>query len=412
MPDTRNGEVRVPKDADLALPRPPGVIRRFWARHPLFADILLALLCLALALAGASGGALSAGPVVSVAIVVLIGATCTATLFRRRVPLLAFILAVALLLTSTVTPHGAAGAPLVLSVYALAVYGSARLALRAGVIGTAVVCTVAALVAVFAHPATMLPTTVNVFFNTALPLSLGALVGINVGNRKRYIEAVLDRSRQLAIERDQQAELAAAAERARIAREMHDIVSHSLTVIVALSEGAAATADAERARTAMTATASTARSALTEMRAMLGVLRSDDPAAPLEPLHAAAPAHVVTSAQKAGVPVTLTTTGSAPVPPAIEHAIGRIVQEGVTNAMRHAPAARSIGVRIDTETDRVRITVANDGVTGSTGAGGYGIRGLKERARHVGGTLESRPDGAGRWLLHADLPLPAPEDSP
>jgi hypothetical protein len=169
VPDTRNGEVRVPEDADLALPRPPGIVRRFWARHPLFADILLALLCLALALAGASGGALSAGPLVSVAIVVLIGATCTAMLFRRRVPLLAFILAVTLLLTSTVTPHGAAGAPLVLSVYALAVYGSARLALRAGVIGTAVVCTVVALVAVFAHPATMLPTTVNVFFNTALP---------------------------------------------------------------------------------------------------------------------------------------------------------------------------------------------------------------------------------------------------
>ena len=109
---------------------------------------------------------------------------------------------------------------------------------------------------------------------SALVLGLiGTLIGVNVGGRKRYIAAVIDRSRQLLVERDQQAQLAAAAERARIAREMHDIVSHSLTVIVALSEGAAATADPEQARAASTASATTARAALAEMRSMLGVLR-------------------------------------------------------------------------------------------------------------------------------------------
>ena len=128
------------------------------------------------------------------------------------------------------------------------------------------------------------------------PNLIGALIGANVGGRKRYVEALIERSRQLTIERDQQAQLATAAERTRIAREMHDIVSHSLTVIVALSEGAAATTETERARSAARTAADTARGALTEMRAMLGVLRTDDTgSAPLAPLTAPSPREVWTA---------------------------------------------------------------------------------------------------------------------
>ena len=408
MADSPAGEARVRQDADLALPRPPGVIRRFWARHPVFSDVLIALLCLMLSLAGVSAGAVQAPWALSFAIVILVLAGCTSLLFRRRVPLLAFALAVALQMTVPFAPHGGAVALLIVSTYSLAVYGSNRLCVIAGVAGTLLVTAVSGGVAGVLHPDDALPQTMNTFFNTGLSVVLGALVGVNVGNRKRYLHAVIDRSRQLAIERDQQAELAAAAERERIAREMHDIVSHSLTVIVALAEGAGATPDAERARTAMAATAATARSALTDMRAMLGVLRSDDPEAPLAPLGSVSPADVVTAAQQAGFPVTLTTTGTPELPPTIASAIGRIVQEGLTNAMRHAPRARSIPVRIDTHDDHVQITVTNDGATAPARAGGFGIRGLQERARLAGGTLESGPDGPGRWMLRADLPLAPP----
>ena len=405
MTESPEGEVRVPADADLALPRPPGVIRRFWARHPLLSDILIALLCLVLSFAGASVGAVQAAWGLSLAILLLVLAGSTALVFRRRMPLLAFALAIALQLTLPFAPHGGAAPLLVVSTYSLAVYGSTRRCTTAGIGGTLLVTLVAGIVAGVTHTDSALGETLNTFFTTGLSVLLGALVGVNVGNRKRYLNAVLDRSRQLAVERDQQAELAAAAERERIAREMHDIVSHSLTVIVALAEGAGATPDPERARTAMTAAATTARSALTDMRAMLGVLRSDDPDAPLAPLQALSPADVVASAQEAGMPVTLTTAGPADLPPATAYAVGRIVQEGLTNAMRHAPTARGIRVRIDTTAARVRVTVANDGVTGTPKTGGFGVRGLQERARHAGGTLASAPDGPGRWMLRAELPL-------
>ena len=202
---------------------------------------------------------------------------------------------------------------------------------------------------------------------------IGSLVGINVGNRKRYLEAVIDRSRQLLVERDQHAQLAAAAERERIAREMHDIVSHSLTVVVALSEGAAATPDGDRARAASTAAAATARNALGEMRSMLGVLRDGEADAPLAPLDPITPAETIAGAQQAGFAATLAVRGDAEVAPALRFAIGRIVQEGVTNAMRHAPHADAVDVRIDYDADPIVVEIVNDGVRGS--AAGMGSRG-------------------------------------
>lgn len=206
------------------------------------------------------------------------------------------------------------------------------------------------------------------------------------------------------MERDQQAQLAAAAERARIAREMHDIVSHSLTVIVTLSEGAAATPGSEQARRAATYAADTARTALTEMRSMLGVLRDEDSPLPLAPLQSVPPRDTIESAQRAGYPAILTVVGEAEVSPAVAHAIGRIVQEGVTNAMRPAPTATAMTVRLDYSPETVTIEIANDGVSGKIRADGFGVRGLSERAAHLQGSVHSAPADGGRWLLHAVLP--------
>ncbi|WP_417562682.1 sensor histidine kinase [Microbacterium sp.] len=418
------GSAAVQDDADLRLPRPPGVIRRFWARHPLFADILIALLCLLLSIGGATTVAGSRpgtstmiaelGIAGTILVGALILAACATLLLRRRMPLLPFALAVTLQLVSLDAAGAAAGVLLLVTTYSLAVYGSNRLCAIGAIAATALAAVVAALTAVFTDPVNVLTAVSGATVNTATLVLLAAMVGVNVGNRKRYMRAVLDRSRQLLVERDQQAELAAAAERERIAREMHDIVSHSLTVIVALSEGATATADHEHARHAMQAAAATARTALTEMRAMLGVLREGDPAVPLAPAVAAAPADIVAAAQAAGFPVTLTTLGRPVQQPSVSYAVGRIVQEGLTNAMRHAPHAHRIQVRIDSGDDRVVVTVTNDGVpaaAGSADTGGFGVRGLVERARHVGGTLVSGPDGAGCWLLRAELPVTEAKES-
>ncbi len=137
---------------------------------------------------------------------------------------------------------------------------------------------------------------------------------------------------------------------------------------------------------------------------MLGVLRDDESPLPLAPMQPVPARDTVETAQRAGYPATLTVVGQAEVSPAVAHAIGRIVQEGVTNAMRHAPAAKTIAVRLEYTTETVTIEIVNDGVTGEVGSDGFGVRGLSERAAHVHGTVRSAPADGGRWVLRAVLP--------
>lgn len=410
----------VREDEELRLPRPPGVLRRFWARHPVLADVLITLFCLALSLLPASpfdrtGDGPSAVVFAAIAPIAIIAA-CVTLMWRRIAPLVPFVASVgveAILLFA----DQPAGTPLLfVTCYSLAVYRSSRAAWTGlGVALAAIVALATPLVLTGVIP-------LQIGLNTALTVVvlglIGTLIGVNVGGRKRYIAAVIDRSRQLLVERDQQAQLAAASERARIAREMHDIVSHSLTVIVALSEGAAATSDREQAAAASTAAATTARDALTEMRAMLGVLRDAEATAPLAPAAPVDPRETVATAQRAGFPVTLTESGTSALSPAVAHAVGRIVQEGVTNAMRHAPSATSIAARIVHSPGSVIVEILNDGATGAAGTSGFGLRGLAERAAHVHGTFISEPAAGGRWRLRAELPVdhtpdpvaPAPEE--
>jgi len=398
-------------DDDLRLPRPPGAIRRFWARHPLAADVVLALVGLVLSLPfplGANTEELRIPAPVAVPVVtLLVLAMCGALLVRRRHPLVPFVLSALVQLSFLLTPLPVGTLVLLLTTYSVAVHGSSRLCWTA--FGVAAVAFVVLGIVAAATGLSSGGTASNVFVLGIVLMLIGALVGVNVGGRKRYVEAIIDRSRQLMVERDQQARLAAAAERARIAREMHDIVAHSLTVVVALAEGARATGDPERARGAMDAAAETARGALTEMRSMLGVLRDGEDGAPLRPADADSVATVVEAAQRAGYPVTLTVTGAAELAAPVQLALMRIVQEGVTNAMRHAPGARRVDVAV-AYGDPVGITVVNDGVTTPRGTPGFGVRGLHERVAHVGGRLTVGPDGADRWRLEASLPARPPEE--
>jgi signal transduction histidine kinase len=403
---TRSRSDSIREDEELRLPRAPGLFRRFWARHPLVTDILTAGIALLMSSATIGitemGTPESTGAVPPFLIPAGMVVAAVSLLWRRRHPLVPFVTAFALEMLLMVLPHPGNTPFAVFVCYALAVYGSAR----AAWVGFGIAAGALTLLSLtlMLTGVIVLQTGVNTVLGVVILGLLGTLVGVNVGERKRYLAAIIERSRQLLVERDQQAQLAAATERARIAREMHDIVSHSLTVIVALTEGAVATPDHEQARAAAASAAETARGALTEMRSMLGVLRDDDSPAPLAPMEPTPPHDTVSAAQRAGFPATLAVSGSADVSPAVAHAIGRVVQEGVTNAMRHAPTATTIAVRVAYSSETVTIEVVNDGVSGPIGNGGFGVRGLAERAAHVNGTIRSAPADGGRWVLRAEFP--------
>ncbi|MFT3799241.1 sensor histidine kinase [Microbacterium sp.] len=427
MPDAPElvvGPGLAPADDELRLPRPPGVIRTFWARHPVLTDALIALLALLLTLPALligvemvteDGAAVRGWPAAIATVLFLL--TCVGLLWRRRWPVLVLAASIVpVVMLEPVLSELGNGAATTIAVYSVAVYRNTRTALAASA-GAVVVVTAAT--AAWAGATGVTPTTWSTPIFTAVTVVIAVLIGINVGNRRRYLEALIDRSRQLLIERDQQAQLAAAAERTRIAREMHDIVSHSLTVIIALADGAQATRDPERARAVTQTIAATGRDALRQMRGMLGVLRADDESssAPLTPRltpHDGALRASIAAAQAAGFPVTLTVTGPpGDLDETTRLALARIVQEGVTNAMRHSEGATYIRAAIAYTPDGVRVGVRNDGVRGRAGTGGYGLAGIRERVAHAGGTIRVGPlthEGPGGvWALEAELPVRASE---
>ncbi len=392
----------------LQLPRPPGVIRRFWARHPTLADVLIALACFVLSMSPVTtirpSQSLSVASAIAIPLTTIVA--CVLLLRRRRWPLAAFIAAVVVGCAYLVAPVPVSGPLLLVTAYSLAVYRSTRTCWRALALGLATILATAA--ALTMTGTISLQLALNSVLAAAVVGLIGALIGANVGGRKRYVEAIIERSRQLLVERDQQGELAAAAERARIAREMHDIVSHSLTVIVTLAEGAQATPEPERGRAATAAISSTARDALTQMRTMLGVLRDAAHDAPLTPLVAPDVRAIVETARAAGTPITLTTRGTPALSGASRFALARIVQEAITNAMRHAPGATAVTVTVDHGDEQTRVSVDNDGVRPTGQPAGFGLRGLAERVSHLGGTLHAGPNGAARWRLEAIIPVAAP----
>lgn len=402
------GESSRSADDELRLPRPPGILRRFWARHPRLTDWLLVGLAVLLTaptfVLSDDLGPVTDDPALLITWVALCLASSLSLLWRRHHPLTVFAVALSpLLLLDPNISSGVAGIAPAIALYSVAVHRSTRAA--AWLLGIAVAAI--GLVAVLWSLAGALTDPGPMAVVTSMPLVLGALVGINIGGRKRYEAALIDRSRQLAIERDQQAQLAAAAERTRLARELHDIVSHSLAVVVTLAEGAVATSDAERARKASRAIADTARDSLEQMRTMLGVLRAGaEEDTPLEPLLAQTPADVVARAREAGYPVTLSTTGEPAGSAAQRLAVLRIVQEGLTNAMRYAHEPSRIAVSCEYAPERIRVVVDNDGVREgepSRGAG-LGLIGLTERVTALGGSLQAGPAASGIWRLSAELP--------
>ena len=416
-PELTPGQPSLLTGGELRLPTPPGVLRRFWARHPWWVDSLLAGLYWLPTAAGVVLELFGDGPRSPAAIVWGLAVTTVIAgviLNRRRAPQLGLVVAlIGLLLALPAVGPGSDIVPVMIMLYAVAVYRGTRPAW----IWLAVAIIVATVSAAVHEGIPDIDWRATAAQNAILILIV-TLIGSNIGNRRRYVVALVELAAQLARERDQQAKLAGAMERARIAREMHDIVSHSLSVIVALADGADALAvkDPERSRSAMREVAVTGRGSMTEMRRLLGVLRegagpgSDGDGradAPLMPQPGADQlVDLVETFRVAGLPVQLDVTGQIPHDPGVQLTVYRIVQESLTNALRYAVEPHTVTARVLCLPTRIQVAVTDDGRSEAalprTGTG-RGIIGLSERVALYDGELSAGPGPYGGWRVLATL---------
>jgi signal transduction histidine kinase len=253
------------------------------------------------------------------------------------------------------------------------------------------------------------------FLPGALPLlavtATATMLGLFIGARRALLEQLRARAERLERERDQEALLAAAAERARIAHEMHDIVAHHLTVMVALADGAAArSATDPEAAEAMHAVSATGRRALSDTRHLLGVLHEPEAGeAARSPLPAIADLDaLVERVRAAGLPVRYEIEGAAPsVSPSMQLTLYRLVQEALTNTMKHAGPGASAFVRVRYTDVEINVDVEDDGCGQADAAPGpgRGLAGMRERVHVFGGEVRTGPRTPRGWAVSARLRL-------
>lgn len=221
-----------------------------------------------------------------------------------------------------------------------------------------------------------------------------AVLGRNVQTTRAYFTAVRER--------------AVAEERTRITREMHDIVTHNLSVMVALTDAAvcAQPRSPDKAATAMLQVSETGRQALTDMRRALGVLRPEEPEAARHPLPGIAQLETLTAQMcAAGLPTSLTIHGGCThVPATAQLTVYRLVQEALTNTLKHTPTGTRADVRIACSAETVTVDVNDTGPPASSApTPGHGITGMRERAAAYGGKLRAGPVPGGGWEVHTRL---------
>lgn len=337
-------------------------------------------------------------------------AACLALLWRRSRPLqvLAVVVAVDVVQIVADIPANSLIYVTLIAIYSVAAYASRRWAVAA-LLGT-----YASIFGAVLSPAASID--LGIVTGTAL-MAAAAVLGDNIRTRRAYLAAVEERADRMERERDAQAAIAAAAERTRIAREMHDVVAHSLSVMVAQADGAGYVMDSspDRARRAIATVAETGRLALSEMHRLLGVLRSTDgeenltPQPGVEQLDA-----LIARTQSAGLPVTLSVQGTPVLlTPGMSLTVYRIVQEALTNTLKHAGPAATAAVQLRYLTQDVEIEVTDNGHPAGVpdtdpmipDGGGHGLTGMRERTAVYGGSLQAGPRNGAGWRICAQLPL-------
>lgn len=363
------------------------------------------VICLSGGVAHADG---TFGPPSAAAYVVAV-VMCAVLPLRHRAPLAALVITtvcgllvapVGLLLTPVVI------APAAVTAYALAVRDERQAAAAIPLAAVLLVSTTPLVETLSWQDATRLGTVV------AVPLVAGVL-GWSVQNRRAYLGAVEERARRAEKSRESEARRRVAEERVRIARELHDLVAHQITLANAQAMVAAHVFETrpEQTRKSLEDLIETTRNALDDLRATVGLLRqSGDAVAPAEPVPGLSRLPtLLESFRRAGLEVSVHEEGTArPLPPGVDLTAFRIVQEALTNVTKHAGSGTA-RVRLVWGRERLTITVADDGTNARTVPDrppGYGLIGMRERAIAAGGHLSASRRPEGGFLVVADLPLP------
>jgi len=356
------------------------------------------------------GGA-SARPGKLAILLPIVAVMSIAVMFRRRYPVEAFAAAVAAGAVQVVTdsrPILVSDLAIPVLLYTLAAYRPRRLSLP----GLAV-CLVGSVVATAVWVNNPLGTVQTIglalviFSGTAL---VAWVLGDSMAYRRAYLTSLEDRAARLERERDAQAQVAAAAERARIARELHDVIAHNVSVMVVQADGAgyALGSDPQRAAAALGAISRTGRQALAEMRRLLGVLRSGDEQVGLAPVPGLNQLReLLGQARDAGMSVSLTVEGTPrPLSEGAELAAYRVVQESLTNTRKHGGLAASAAVTLRFQPDGLLLEVTDDGLGAAAASDGtgHGLKGMRERVEMYGGKVDAGPLPGGGYRVTALLP--------
>jgi len=390
----------------------------FLRRHPTWVDGFWAVFLFGISVMFEVAEQSDEGTDAEAAIIPVILLLCLVIALRRRMPekmlLLAIAIGVVQLLTDvSTTPGDFAFLVIVYTVAATGARWASRLALAMGLSAACV-----AHLRWWNHDASALANAALIVFQT-VPFALAWVLGDSVRTRRAYFAQLEERASRLEKEREAQAKVAVAAERARIARELHDVVAHNVSVMVVQADGAAYVLDAapDQARKALETISSTGRQALAEMRRLLGVLRTGEhqevgeyvPQPDVEQID-----DLVEQCRTSGLPVDFKVEGTPrPLPSGVELTAYRIVQEALTNTRKHGGPNAGASVRLVYFDDGLGLLVEDDGKgaphelyeDGGADGQGHGLIGMRERVGMVGGTLDAGPRPGGGFRISALLPL-------
>ncbi len=408
MPPTGGGRRQATGMPTLTCMNGVGAVRRWW-RHPPARDAVLALALTAALLYGAYGEAhpsttayFKSGqqlPHTPTPALILVAVATLVLIWRRRWPVVVLCVSVAAATVYTLLGYlnGAVLVAPMVALFTVAAEPGVRRAVAYG-LGTLAVLGSASIAV---NPLGHLGGGVVI-----LPFMVAVVVvaGIAVANRRAYVASIRDRAEQDARRRLDE-------ERLRIARELHDVVAHTMATINVQAGVAAHVLPTrpEAAAESLQAIKTASKEGLRELRAILNVLRQADDADPTQPAPGTAQLEaLIAGASRAGLETTFTVTGEpVPLPAAVDMTAYRIVQESLTNTIRHAGPATA-AVWLGYQHDELCIDVTDTGrgqpVTAGPG-GGHGLAGMRERAAAVGGTVETGTGPAGGYRVAARLPL-------
>ncbi|MGW4981540.1 sensor histidine kinase [Streptomyces mirabilis] len=391
----------------------------FLRRHPTWVDSFWAVVLLGISgvsLTNVNGAAAQRGSLAAALPIAVVLSAVVA--LRRLMPEKMLVLAAVTGVAQVVldVPPAPADFAMLVIIYTVAADG-ARWASRLGLIGGLCAATVGQLRWPLRDEGP-LGAVLIVIFQT-VPFALAWVLGDSIRTRRAYLAQLEERAARLEKEREAQSKVAVAAERARIARELHDVVAHNVSVMVVQADGAAYVMDAapEQARKALETISGTGRQALAEMRRLLGVLRTGEhqesgeyvPQPDVEQLD-----DLIEQCRTSGLPVDFKVEGTPrPLPSGVELTAYRIVQEALTNTRKHGGPNAGASVRLVYFDDGLGLLVEDDGKgaphelyeEGGADGQGHGLIGMRERVGMVGGTLDAGPRPGGGFRISVLLPL-------